>query len=107
MRINRSSEDLRSDLYKLTQSATAIRTYSSTGINTEIVPIAIELGIPVYAGAWIDGDVVTDDDEMRGIIQTAIYPADQAIIGNEYYLRHDAPESLGYLLQRIREFKSA
>ena len=101
-------QDLWFDLYKLAQSATALRTYSSIGVNAEIVPIAIQLGIPVYAGAWIDGNVIADEDEMRGIIQTANKsPIKAAIIGNEYYLRHYTPEALGYLLQRLREFKTS
>ena len=100
-------ENIKDDLYKLAQSATAIRTYSSTGINAKIPSLAAEMGIPIYAGAWLDGNPESDASEMKGIIQIAdSSPIKAAIIGNEYYLRHNKQEDLNYLLSRINEFKS-
>ena len=70
------------------------------------------MGIPVYAGAFIDrpskgGD--KDEAEMQGISDIAKNtPIKAAIIGNEYYLRHkDEPGALDYLISRIQEFKNA
>jgi exo-beta-1,3-glucanase (GH17 family) len=97
------------DFYMLRQAATAIRTYSSTGVNSQIPKLAKEMGIPIYAGAWLDGNRAVDDEEMRGIADIAqTTQIEAAIIGNEYHLRHwREPGDLSYLLSRIQEFKSA
>lgn len=98
----------------LAHSATAIRTYSSTGVNGSIPEGAAVVGIPVYAGAWLDNsptDLHLDADnlEMEGIFRIAADdPIEAAIIGNEYHLRHiTEPGDLDYLASRINEFKSA
>jgi hypothetical protein len=84
-----SQQDMESDLAILRQNATAIRTYSAIGTNYEIPRLANEMGIPVYAGAWLDGNIESDNEEMAGIFDIArISQIEAAIIGNEYHLRH-------------------
>ena len=104
-----TSENVLSDLAMLRQNATAIRTYSAIGINAQIPKLANEMGVPVYAGAWLDGDIESDNEEMTGILDIArTSQIEAAIIGNEYHLRHwEEPGDLSYLLTRIQAFKNA
>ncbi|MFN3763657.1 MAG: glycosyl hydrolase family 17 protein, partial [Anaerolineae bacterium] len=77
--------------------------------NGQIPALANELGLPVFAGAWIDYPTATqeqDDAEIQALINLAC-TKDLAglIVGNEYYLRHRSPVYINYLVQRIREVK--
>ena len=102
-----SVENIESDLIMLGQGATAIRTYSSTGANGQIPSLANQLGIPVYAGVWLDGDMQSDKQEMDGIINIArTSQVEAVIIGNEYYLRHRSQADVNYLVEKIKDFKA-
>ena len=116
--IQPTSKQVESDLMRLAHLSTAIRTYSSTGINGEVPAMANRLGIPVYIGAWLDVgtgtendplnqvDLAADDVEIGDLVRLAQTTHVEAIIiGNEYYLRHTSQEGIDYLLQRIRQVK--
>lgn len=104
-----TTADLRADLLRLFHTTNAIRTYSATSVNGKIPALANGLGLPIYAGAWIDYPKTTlaqDDAEVKALIDLAC-TADLAgaIVGNEYYLRHRTAEALAYLQQRIEEVR--
>ncbi len=105
-----SVQDLEEDLFRLFHTTNAIRTYSATGVNSEIPALANAIGLPVFAGAWIDYPTTTlaqDDDEIQALIHLACTTdLEGVIVGNEYYLRHRTPDGINYLLQRIREAKN-
>jgi len=99
-------EDVREDLFRLFHTTNAIRTYSARGINGRIPALANEFGLPVYAGAWLDG-VPEDDLEIQALIKLAC-EADLAggIVGNEVYLRSKRTrDDVENLVRRIREVK--
>jgi exo-beta-1,3-glucanase (GH17 family) len=104
-----SVQDMEEDLFRLFHTTNAIRTYSATGGNGQIPALANAIGLPVYAGAWIDYPTTTlaqDDDEIQALIDLACTTdLEGVIVGNEYYLRHRTTDGINYLLQRIREVK--
>jgi exo-beta-1,3-glucanase (GH17 family) len=105
-----SIQDLREDLFRLFHTSNAIRTYSATGVNGQIPPLANAISLPVFAGAWIDYPKTTmeqDDTEIQALIDLACTTdLEGAIVGNEYYLRHRSADAISYLLQRIREVRN-
>lgn len=104
-----SIQDLREDLFRLLHTSNAIRTYSATGINSEIPILANRIGLPVFAGAWIDYPKATmaqDDTEIQALISLACTTdLEGAIVGNEYYLRHRSEDAIKYLEQRIEQVR--
>ena len=104
-----SVQDMEEDLFRLFHTTNAIRTYSATGVNGQIPALANAIGLPVYAGAWIDYPKTTlaqDDDEIQTLIDLACTTdLEGVIVGNEYYLRHRTTDDINYLWQRIREVK--
>ncbi len=105
-----STEEMEEDLFRLFHTTNAIRTYSAIGVNGQIPALANAIGLPVYAGAWIDypkTTIVQDDAEIQALINLAnTTDLDGVIIGNEYYLRHRTVTATNYLLDRIRQVKS-
>ena len=101
-----SADDIREDLFRLYHTSNAIRTYSSTGVSNQIPALANEIGLPVFAGAWLD-DVPGDDEEVYALIDLAC-TTDLAgvIVGNEYYLRHRTADDIAYLVQRIEQVRN-
>ncbi len=98
-------QDMQEDLTRLFHTSNAIRTYSSTGVNSQVPAIAASLGLPTFAGAWLDNNA-NDATEIQGLINLAhSYPLKGAIVGNEYYLRHRTPADIEYLRQRIIQVK--
>jgi exo-beta-1,3-glucanase (GH17 family) len=108
-----SQADINDDLLQILHSANAVRTYSATGVSGQIPWLANQVGMPVYAGIWLDGGqekgLSEDQVEMEAInhiLRTSTVQA--VIVGNEYHLRHSKdPQAADYLLSRIREFKQA
>jgi exo-beta-1,3-glucanase (GH17 family) len=99
-------ENIRADLFRLFHTTNAIRTYAATGINHQIPALANAVGLPVFAGAWIDG-AEQDAAEVQALIDLANTTSLKAVIvGNEYYLRHRTAADIDYLLDRILEVKS-
>jgi exo-beta-1,3-glucanase (GH17 family) len=105
-----STLDIREDLFRLFHTSNAIRTYSATGVNAQIPALANAIGLPVYAGVWLDYPKSTmeqDNAEILSLIDLACTANLQGVIvGNEYYLRHRSDDGLDYLLQRIREVRN-
>lgn len=109
-----SIQDLREDLFRLFHTSNAIRTYSATGINSQIPILANEIGLPVFAGAWIDypkrATLAQDDAEIQALINLACAPnldLEGVIVGNEYFLRSNRTVTdVNYLLQRIQEVEN-
>ncbi len=103
-----STQDIEEDLFRLFHTSNAIRTYSARGVNGQIPALANAIGLPVFAGAWIDGDPETtsaeDDAEIQALIDLACSTdLEGVIVGNEYYLRHRTGKAIGYLQGRIVE----
>jgi len=108
-----SIQDMEEDLFRLFHTTNAIRTYSARGVNGEIPVLANAIGLPVYAGVWIDADpededeVQEDDAEVEAMINLAnTTELAGVIVGNEYYLRHRSTEAIYYLRDRIRQIKN-
>jgi exo-beta-1,3-glucanase (GH17 family) len=105
-----SVQDLEEDLFRLFHTTNAIRTYSARGVNGQIPALANAIGLPVFAGAWIDYPTTTlaqDDDEIQALITLACETnLEGGIVGNEYYLRHRTTDGINYLLQRIGQVKN-
>jgi len=104
-----SSQDMEEDLWRLFHTTNAIRTYAATGVNRQVPALANKLGLPVYAGAWLDhGDNPSlDEPEIQALITLANTTTLQGVIvGNEYYLRHRTPADVTYLVQRIMQVKN-
>lgn len=100
-------DDLWEDLFRLSHTTTAIRTYSATGVNGQVPALAQTLGLPVYAGAWLD-NLPQDEAEIQALIdlaQTNLLAG--VIVGNEYYLRHRSDQDLAYLQQRMLSVKNS
>lgn len=110
-----SIQDVEEDLFRLFHTSSAVRTYSSGGINGQIPALANEIGLPVFAGAWIDADLnyeenedeLEDDAQVQALIDLACTTdLEGVIVGNEYYLRHRSSEHVDYLLQRIQQVRN-
>ena len=102
-----STQDIQDDLWRLFHTTNAIRTYASMGVNQQIPALAKTQGLQVFAGAWLDNNIPTDEAEVQGLITIAnTVPIDGVIVGNEYYLRHRTDADIAYLLQKINQVKS-
>jgi exo-beta-1,3-glucanase (GH17 family) len=108
-----SIQDMQEDLFRLLHTTNAIRTYAARGVNGQIPALANAIGLPVFAGAWLDADpqgapmVEENDAEIEALIDLACTTnLEGGIVGSEYYLRSERTEAdTTYLLQRIREVK--
>jgi exo-beta-1,3-glucanase (GH17 family) len=101
-----SDDNISEDIFRLSQTCNAIRTYSATGVNGRIPAVAKSNGLQVYAGAWLDGDKEADKKELQALVELASkIDIDGLIVGNEYYLRNRTPADIDYLLQCIIQVK--
>jgi exo-beta-1,3-glucanase (GH17 family) len=104
-----SSQDMEEDLWRLFHTTNAIRTYAATGVNHQIPALANQLGLPIFAGAWLDHSdtPALDEAEIQALITLANTTTLQGVIvGNEFYLRHRTSADINYLGQRIAQVKS-
>ncbi|MCP4363122.1 MAG: hypothetical protein GY796_34405, partial [Chloroflexi bacterium] len=102
-----TEQAIREDLFRLFHTSTAMRTYAATGVNGLIPALANEIGLPIYAGAWLDGDEQADDLEIQALLTLANSTnLEGVIVGNEYYLRNRTETDLQYLLQKIEQVKA-
>jgi exo-beta-1,3-glucanase (GH17 family) len=84
-----TADQIRADLARLRHSASAIRTYASTGPEGSVPALAGAVGLPVYAGAWLEG-VPLDRAEVATLIANAKQPGTLTaglVVGNEFILR--------------------
>jgi exo-beta-1,3-glucanase (GH17 family) len=101
-----SIEDIKEDLFRLYHTGNAIRTYSATGVSGQIPYLAHAVGLPVFAGAWLDR-VAPDTAEIQALIALAnALPLKGVIVGNEFYLRHRTPAGISYLRQKIVDVRN-
>ena len=101
-----TTRDIEEDLFRLFHTSTAIRTYAATGANRQIPALANAVGLPVYAGAWLDKNA-SDEAEIQALIELAnTTKLAGAIVGNEYYLRHRSDADLDDLRRRIEQVRA-
>lgn len=104
--ITPTTQNIESDLFQLYHTTNVIRTYAAAGVNHQIPALANAVGLPIWAGAWID-EVAQDGAEIQALSDLA-NTTDLAgvIVGNEYYLRHRNQAALEALLGHIQYVKS-
>lgn len=104
--VQASSQDIAEDMFRLFHTANAIRTYATTGANSQVATLANAAGLSVFAGAWLDNNS-QDEIEIQTLISLAnSIPLKGVIVGSEYYLRHRTANDITYLLQRINQVKN-
>lgn len=99
-------EDIDSDLALLENKVHAIRTYSMLRGQNKIPEIAAKHDLNVTMGAWIDGDLEKNRQELETLISVSRQNNPKIIrvmVGNEVMLRADLPEEA--LIEYIREVK--
>jgi cellulose synthase/poly-beta-1,6-N-acetylglucosamine synthase-like glycosyltransferase/exo-beta-1,3-glucanase (GH17 family) len=100
-----TADDIEKDIQALDGSVKGIRTYSATD-GSEMVPaIARRHGLPVTAGAWVQGKPEIDDPELAGIVKLAQANPNvrRVLIGNEAILRADI--TVAQAIEYIRQVK--
>jgi len=101
-----SEAQVREDMALLRHLGSAIRTYSSTDIEGQIPAIAQEYGLPVAAGAWLDNNPDSNEEQIQALIALAErVPLESVIVGNEVLLRGDLSEA--ELIAYIERVKAA
>ncbi len=98
-------EQIEQDIRMLQGRVAAIRTYSAID-GLEAVPgIARKYGMRVTAGAWVDGRLQRNADEIDSLIQLAQNNRNIArvLVGNETILRNDLP--VDRLIEYIRDVR--
>lgn len=104
-----SAADIEKDLAAIEGAVRGVRIYSTTD-GSEMVPAAARrLGIPVTAGAWVQGKPEIDEPELAGLIKLArTYPnVRRVLVGNEAILRADitVPQAIDYI-KRVKKMVS-
>jgi len=101
-----SEARIRRDLEALTAVTGCVRTYSSLPPQDVVVRIAGELGLKVYAGVWIRGNVEKDEVEIAAGLQAARAHPETVralVVGNEVLLRRELlGPALAGLLRDVR-----
>jgi exo-beta-1,3-glucanase (GH17 family)/cellulose synthase/poly-beta-1,6-N-acetylglucosamine synthase-like glycosyltransferase len=102
-----SIDDIDADLEILSGRVHQIRTYSATDGLDAIAPLARRHGLQVMAGAWIDGRLKRNRDEIDNLITLARNYGNvtRLLVGNETLLRADiaADALIGYIREvRLR-----
>lgn len=83
-----TEQQIREDMFMLSHTCNAIRTYGATGVNSLIPRIATEDGLQTFAGAWIDTSDEKNHQEIEALIEIANNcDIEGVIIGNEYLHR--------------------
>src|SRR5262244_516087 len=100
-----TAEQIRADLKILSPYTQAIRTYSSTG-GGELVPaIAVEFGLKVTLGIWIDKNEARNEREIQAAVALArrYSNINAIVVGNETTLR--AEKSIDELIRLVQRVK--
>jgi exo-beta-1,3-glucanase (GH17 family)/cellulose synthase/poly-beta-1,6-N-acetylglucosamine synthase-like glycosyltransferase len=101
-----SEADIDSDLALLENKVHAVRTYSMLKGQHKIPELAAKHNLNVTLGAWIDGNLEKNRQEIETLINTAHTDNPKIIrmmVGNEVLLRDDIP--IDALIEYIREVK--
>lgn len=98
-------ERIDADLALLSKRFECIRTYSMTGLE-DIPAIARKYGLKVMLGAWVNGNPVDTDKEIRALIASANANPDvvrAVIVGNETLLRKEVTgDRLAALIGQVK-----
>ncbi len=100
-----SEAEVREDMKLMSQVTGRIRTYSSSE-TPNLVALAAEQDLKVMAGAWLKGDPIADQVELRALADNAkrYRNVERLIVGNEVLLREDMPqEQLVAYLRQVRK----
>ena len=101
-----SEEQIRARMSIIKDSASWIRSFGATGGLQHTGRIAHELGLSIAAGAWLDANRQTNDNEIDNLILMAqAGEADLLIVGSEVLLRGDL--TVADLIAYIKQVKSA
>ncbi|GAB6142217.1 glycosyltransferase NdvB [Methylosoma difficile] len=101
-----SEADIDSDLALLENKVHAVRTYSMLKGQHKIPELAAKHNLNVTLGAWIDGNLEKNRQEIETLISTTATDNPKIIrvmVGNEVLLRDDIP--IDALIEYIREVK--
>jgi len=97
---------IRADLQRLALRFDCVRTYSVAHGLDRVPAIAREVGLEVLLGAWIGGDPLLNEVEIKRVIAVARAERDVlrgVVVGNEVLLRHEmTPDQLAALILRVR-----
>ncbi|WP_439813906.1 glycosyltransferase [Zavarzinia sp. CC-PAN008] len=100
-RVPPTDAELEQDIALAATVADRVRTYTSTEGMDRIPAIARRHGLKVTAGAWIDGRLDRNEEELDAVVRIARRSpnVDQLVIGNEVLLRGDQtlPQMLAIL----------
>jgi len=100
-----SVEELERDIAILSRYGRSVRTYASTE-SVAIPRLAMQYGLTVTQGAWLDRRLEHNDEEVTALIGLvrAFPNIDRVVVGNEAILRSDlTAEQLIPYLDRARE----
>lgn len=87
-RVYPTEAQIREDMALLKHMGNAIRTYALQDIQSEIPVWAIDAGLRVSAGAWIDKDRDINEVEIKALVDLAQrVELESVIVGNEVLLR--------------------
>lgn len=98
-------ETIEKDLKVLDGQVKSLRIYSATDGSEQVVPLARKLGIPVTAGAWLQGKPEIDEPEINAVIKLArTYPnVRRVLVGNEAVMRADiTPDQAVAHMKRVK-----
>jgi exo-beta-1,3-glucanase (GH17 family) len=101
-----STEDMDKDLALLADKVHAVRTYSMLKGQDKIPELAARHNLNTTLGAWIDGNLEKNRQEIETLIEVAHQNNPKIIrlmVGNEVLLRNDIPKAA--LIDYIREVK--
>lgn len=99
-------ETIEKDLVALDGQVKSLRIYSATDGSEQVVPLARAKGIPITAGAWIQGKPEIDEPEIAAVIKLARTYTNvrRVLVGNEAVMRADiTPDQAVAYMKRVRE----
>ena len=104
--VHPSVADMEGDMKLLAGQVASVRTYSSTSGAEQIAGLARRYGLPVMAGAWIQGKPDVDEPEIAGLIRVARSNPNvtRVIVGNEAIMRTDVTveQAIAYI-KRVKK----
>ncbi|CAA9890505.1 Glycosyl transferase family 2 [Candidatus Methylobacter favarea] len=101
-----SEAEIEQDIILLSDKVHAIRTYSVLKGLYKVPELAAKHGLNITVGAWIDGDLEKNRQEIEALIQISRQNNPKIVrlmVGNEVMLRKDIPEE--QLIEYLREVK--
>lgn len=101
-----SEEQIRELMASIAPYTEWIRTYGCTNGLENIGRIAHELGFKIAVGAWLDGNLATNEEQISSLVNIAqAGEADMVIVGSEVLIRNDLTEN--QLIEYINRVKEA